>query len=143
MTTATEALATALAAEHAAIFGYGALGARLDRSTQGAAREAETAHRGRRDAVALRIAAAGGTPPAAAPAYQLPFAVTDRASALRLAIALEEGAAQAWRHALSATSGEERKFALDALIDCAVRATRWRVAAKITPATVTFPGATS
>jgi hypothetical protein len=31
-------------------------------------------------------------------------------------------------------------MALDALIDCAMRATQWRVTAGITPATVPFPG---
>ena len=33
--------------------------------------------------------------------------------------------------------------ALDALIDCAVRATRWRRLAKISPSTVPFPGSTA
>ena len=111
MSASTDALAEALAAEHAAIFGYGAVGARLDKAGQEAARQAETAHRNRRDALVVRIAAASATPPPAAPAYQLPFPVTNRASALRLAIALEEGAAQAWRRALPVTSGDDRRLA--------------------------------
>lgn len=133
-------LAAALDAEHAAIFGYGAVGAWLDRAGQTAARQAETAHRGRRDALVVRITTAGATPPAAAPAYELPFEVSDRASALRLAIELEERTAQAWRRALATNSAEDRKLAVDALIDCAVRATRWRLVAKVEPATVAFPG---
>jgi len=143
MSASTDALAEALAAEHAAIFGYGAVGARLDKAGQEAARQAETAHRNRRDALVVRIAAASATPPPAAPAYQLPFPVTNRASALRLAIALEEGAAQAWRRALPVTSGDDRRLGIEALMDCAVRATRWRRAAGVLPATVPFPGAPS
>jgi ferritin-like protein len=138
--TAAEALTAALAAEHAAIFGYGVVGAHLDRIAQGSARDAEQAHRDRRDALMTRLIAASVPPPAAEPAYSLPFEVADRASALRLAVALEEGAGRAWRQAVPVTSGTDRKLAIDALMDTAVRATRWRKAAGISPATVPFPG---
>jgi ferritin-like protein len=138
---AAGSLAEALAAEHAAIFGYGVVGAHLDRSGQTAARQAEAAHRNRRDAVAARIRAAQGTPPAPAPAYDLPFPVEDRASALRLAIDLEEGTARAWRRAVAGTTGDDRKAALAGLVDSAVRATRWRRTAGLDPAVVPFPGA--
>lgn len=141
MTDSTEALSLAMAAEHAAIFGYGAVGARLTGSAQAAARQAEAAHRDRRDALAARMIAASAPPPPADAAYQLPFPVTDRASALRLAVHVEEGAARAWRQGLPATSGETRRFAVAALIDCAVRAARWRRTAGTQPATVPFPGA--
>jgi hypothetical protein len=66
--------------------------------------------------------------------------VTDRASALRLAIALEEGVAATWRAALAGTLDEDRAAAVDALSDAAVRATRWRRTAGVTPPTVPFPG---
>ena len=97
MIASNEALALALAAEHAAIFGYGVVGARLDRAGQTAARQAESAHRDRRDALLVRLVAASASPPPAAPAYALPFPVSDRDSALRLAVHLEEGAGRAWR----------------------------------------------
>jgi hypothetical protein len=139
--TAAGSLVEALAAEHAAIFGYGVVGAHLDRSGQNTARQAETAHRNRRDAVVARILAAEGTPPSAAPAYELPFEVEDRASALRLAIDLEEGTARAWRRALAGTADDDRKLALGGLVDCAVRATRWRRTAGVEPAVTPFPGA--
>lgn len=135
-----EALSAALAAEHATIFGYGVAGAYLSGEARNLARQAETEHRDRRDAVALRIEEAGGQLVAAAPAYELPVQVTDAASAMRLAAALEEAAAGAWREALSATVDAERQLALDAFIACAVMATRWREAANITPLTVTYPG---
>jgi hypothetical protein len=139
--TPSESLAAALAAEHAAIFGYGVVGGHLDKAGQDAARQAEVAHRNRRDALLVRLVEANATPPAAAPAYTVAFPVIDRASALRLAIELEEGTARAWRQATGTTSGDERKMSLDALMDCAVRATRWRRMAGTNPATVPFPGA--
>lgn len=141
--TAAEALTAALAAEHAAIFGYGVVGAHLAGPAQAAARTAEAAHRDRRDEVSLRITASNATPAPAAIAYSLPFPVTDELSAMRLAVALEEGAAGAWREALAGTAGDDRKFALEALIECAVQATRWRALAGINPVTLPFPGATS
>jgi len=136
-----EAFAAAMEAEHAAIFGYGAVGAHLDRSGQTASRQAEAAHRDRRDALTARMRAASATPPIAAPAYELPFPVSDRESALRLAVHLEEGTARAWRQALPVTSGDSRRFAVAALMDGAVRAARWRRTAGTLPATVPFPGA--
>jgi hypothetical protein len=140
---ATDALGAALAAEHAAIFGYDVLGPHLDVTDQKLAHSVEEAHRARRDAVTAMLTAAGASAPAAAAAYALPFPVTDRASALKLATTLEDGSAQAWHGALAMTSGADRTFALNALIDCAVRATRWRLTAGVTPTTTTFPGTAS
>ncbi len=135
-----EALAAALAAEHAAVFGYGAVGAHLDAGTVGAARDAAATHRNRRDALLVRLANDGATPAPAAPAYALPFPVTSRASALRLAIQLEERTGQAWREVLPVAHAADRRTALDALCDTAVRATRWRLTAGVAPAVVPFPG---
>jgi hypothetical protein len=129
-----------LTAEHAAIFAYGVIGARLTGAAATAARSAEAAHRARRDAVTLQLSAGGATPAPADPVYALPFPVTDQAAALRLAVEIEERTGAVWRSALASTSGEERATALTALVDCAVRATGFRRTAGITPATVTFPG---
>jgi hypothetical protein len=141
--TAADGLTAALAAEHAAIFGYGVVGAHLDSAGKTVARQAEAAHRSRRDALVARLASLGATPPPARPAYTLPFPVKDKASAQKLAVALEDRVAQSWALALATTTGNERKLSLDALVDCAVRATRWRELAKITPTTVPFPGSTA
>lgn len=143
MSRADERLAAALVAEHAAIFGYGVAGARLDASTVPLATQADTAHRSRRDALFLRLAGRGAKAPVAEPGYALPFPVTDQASALRLVTAIEERTAAAWLAALLETEGDDRKLAVDALTDCAVRATRARRAAGLTPSTVPFPGRAS
>ncbi|WP_018353552.1 ferritin-like domain-containing protein [Longispora albida] len=137
---ANEQLAAALVAEHAAIFGYGTLGSRLDGAVLEAARQADAAHRERRDALTTRLATAKATAPPSESAYALPFPVTDRASALKLAVQLEERTAQAWRAVLPVSTGDERKLALDALLDASARAARWRRAAGVTPASVAFPG---
>jgi hypothetical protein len=138
--TPEERLTDALRAEHAAIYGYGLVGAHLDAGTVGLAFVAEAGHRSRRDALVIRLAALGRTPPPAEPAYAPPAPVTDQAGALRLAVTIEEATAAVWRLALPDTTGDDRKLALGALSDCAVSATRARRAAGITPPTVPFPG---
>jgi len=138
----SKALAAVLAAEHAAIFAYGRIGVRLKGAAVRAARAAESAHRAHRDDLVVLLAAGAASPPPAEPAYALPFPVTDAASALRLAIHVEERAAAAWRAALPATAGEQRRQVLDGLTACAVRAMRWRQQADVNPATVAFPGRT-
>lgn len=133
-------LAAALAAEQAAIFAYGPIGVRLTGAAAVEARTAEATHRARRDALVLRLTALGATPPPAAAAYALPFPVTTRSAALKLAVHVEDRTAAVWRAALPATTDADRRTALDALTDCAVRATRWRRLAGVTPLTVPFPG---
>jgi len=136
-----EQLAAALAAEEAAIYAYGPIGVKLTRTGERVeARAAEVAHRNRRDTLVSKLAQLKA-PVAPAPAgYELPFAVTDRASALKLAVQVEDGVAQAWRVVLPVTTATDRSSALSALTDAAVRATRWRRLAGVTPATLPFPG---
>ena len=137
---AAEALAAALSAEYAAIWAYGPIGVRLSDTARTAARAAEAAHRARRDALILQLSSGGGQVPADRAGYALPYPVTDRASALKLATEIEERTAGFWRAALSHTTGADRNRALAALTDCALRATRWRRTAGVTPLTVPFPG---
>ncbi|GAA4562312.1 hypothetical protein GCM10023176_03200 [Micromonospora coerulea] len=135
-----EALAAALTAEYAAIWAYGPIGVRLTDAARTAARAAEAAHRARRDALILQLSSGGGQVPADRAGYALPYPVNDRASALKLAIEIEERTAGFWRAALPHTTGADRNQALAALTDCALRATRWRRTARVTPITVPFPG---
>lgn len=139
----TAELEAALAAEHAAIFAYGPIGSHLTGAVANEARAAEAAHRNRRDALVLQLTGDGATPPPAAPAYDLPEPVIGRASALRVAAGVEERTAAVWRAALAATEGDRRRSALAGFSDAAVRATRWRRYARITPLTVAFPGKTA
>lgn len=136
-----KALQVALAAEHAVVWGYGLVGGKVGETSRDAARQADLAHRARRDATVAALRARGAQPVAAEASYDLPFAVTDETSALHLAVTLEDGAAEAWHFVLGSTRDTGlRQTAAAALSDCAVRATRWRV--KLTPASaaVAFPG---
>lgn len=137
---AAEGLRAALAAEHAAIFAYGRLGVLLDQAGRNEARAAETVHRARRDALVLMLDELRAAPVPAEAGYRLPFPVTDRASALKLAAHVEEGVAANWRAVLKLTTGSHRGNALEAYTDAAVRAVRWRKIAGTNPTTSAFPG---
>ncbi|HEY0002360.1 MAG TPA: ferritin-like domain-containing protein [Actinoplanes sp.] len=137
----SDQLAVALAAEEAAIYAYGLVGVQLDGAdNRDEARAAQQAHRQRRDYLVLRLARASSATPVAPAGYRLPFPITDQASALKLAIQVEDGVAQAWRPVLPVTENADRSTALSALTDAAVRATRWRRLAEVTPVTMAFPG---
>jgi ferritin-like protein len=138
---AGDELGAALGAEDAAIYAYGVLGVHLTGDDEKSdARAAETAHRQRRNYAVTRLDQLKTKPPAIPAGYDLPFPVTDRDSALKLAIHVEDGVAQAWRPVLPVTGAADRTTALAAMTDAAVRATRWRRRASADPVTRPFPG---
>ncbi|MEU1401315.1 ferritin-like domain-containing protein [Streptomyces sp. NPDC005728] len=128
------ALQAALAAEHAAVYGYGVVGGRIDERRRTDARAAYDAHRARRDALVREVRDLGGAPVAASAAYALPFPVADAASAVRLAAQLEERVAGVYSDLVRAAAGERRGTAAGALREAAVRAVRW------SGESVAFPG---
>lgn len=128
------ALQAALAAEHAAVYGYGVVGGRIGEGRRAEARAAYDAHRARRDALAREVRDLGGRPVAAAAAYALPFAVPDAPAAARFAAELEERVAAVYSDLVRATEGGRRGEAAGALREAAVRAVRWR------GGSVAFPG---
>ncbi|GAA3819778.1 ferritin-like domain-containing protein [Streptomyces coacervatus] len=129
-----KALQAALAAEHAAVYGYGVVGGRIRPGRRTEARSAYDAHRARRDALTREVRDLGGTPVAAAAAYALPFPVPDSAAAVRLAAELEDRVAGVYSDLVRATEGERRRAAAGALREAAVRAVRW------SGESVAFPG---
>ncbi|MEV0641361.1 ferritin-like domain-containing protein [Streptomyces sp. NPDC050619] len=129
-----EALQKALAAEHAAVYGYGVVGGRIGEGRRTEARAAYDAHRARRDALVRAVRDLGATPVSAAAAYALPFPVPDSAAAVRLAAELEDRVAGVYSDVVRATGGERRGTAAQALREAAVRAVRWR------GESVAFPG---
>ncbi|MGY4924527.1 ferritin-like domain-containing protein [Streptomyces sp. 900105755] len=129
-----KALQAVLAAEHAAVYGYGVVGGRIGGQRLAEARSAYDAHRAGRDALVREVRDLGGAPVAASAAYALPFAVTDAATAVRLAAELEERVADVYSDLVRAASGERRGSAAAALREAAVRAVRWR------GESVAFPG---
>nr|WP_095875654.1 DUF4439 domain-containing protein [Streptomyces sp. TLI_235] len=125
-TGAVAALQAALAAEHAAVYGYGVVGARSAPGPQrDDARAAYAAHQAGRDALQRELDEAGATPTAAAAGYRLPFAVTDAAAAGRLAAHIETQLTAVWADAVAATGGAQRQTAATALRETALRAAHW------------------
>lgn len=129
-----KALQAALAAEHAAVYGYGVVGGRVRPGRRAEALAAYDAHRARRDALTREVRDLGGMPVAAAAGYALPFPVPDSAAAVRLATELEDRVAGVYSDLVRATSGERRRAAAGALREAAVRAVRW------SGESVAFPG---
>ncbi|MEV7020044.1 ferritin-like domain-containing protein [Streptomyces sp. NPDC093991] len=128
------ALQAALAAEHAAVYGYGVVGGRIGEQRRTEARTAYDAHRARRDALVRAVRDAGGAPVAAAAGYALPFPVPDAASAVRLAAELENRVAGVYADLVRSSDGERRRSAAEAMREAAVRSVRW------SGESVAFPG---
>lgn len=122
---ALTALRAALAAEHAAIYGYGVVGGRIDKGRRTEARQAYDAHRARRDALVRKVRKQGEDPAPAQAAYALPFRVSDSAAATRLATDIEDRLAGAYADLVRSTNGAERREAAAALREAAVRSARW------------------
>lgn len=122
-----EAMQAALAGEHAAVYGYGVIGGRLQTSTpaQERASAAYTAHRTRRDALVAKITAAGQTPVQAAPGYEIATTVTDESTAGTLAIKIERRCAVLYATVIAVADPPRRSAALDALIACATGEVTW------------------
>ncbi|MBM7775882.1 hypothetical protein JOD54_006086 [Actinokineospora baliensis] len=138
------AVQAALGAEHAAVWVYGLVSAFLPASFDKPIGDGAQAHRTRRDTTERLLGASGATPAPAEPAYLPPKPVTDQASALTLVIDAEQDCTVAWRAVLERTDAEVaadvRANAALALTESAVRATRWRKTAGITPLTPVLPG---
>ena len=123
--TPVQALQQTLAAEHAALYVYGVLGARVPGSGQPALiallTAAYTAHRGRRDQLTAMVRAAGGEPVAAELSYRLPNASRTAAQLRTGAAVIERRCAAVYAAAVGSTSRTDRQWAIGALTDAAVR----------------------
>jgi len=118
------ALQQTLAAEHAAVFVYGAL--TTDRPYRPASplREALDAayavHLERRDQLRTVITSAGAEPVAAEPAYRLPSPLDTAAEISAEALRVERACATTYAALVAATNDAERQWALDALVATAM-----------------------
>jgi Domain of unknown function (DUF4439) len=131
---AVGALQAALAAEHAAVYGYGVAGAHLSGARQRAAAQDWQIHQASRDALAAMITALGAQPVAAAAAYRLPFRVSTGRAAVMLAAFLEDRVAAAYLGVVALSQARLRLFGARALESAALRAAGWR------GTTLAFPG---
>ena len=140
-TTENAALGEALAAEHAAVWGYGVVGAALGEDTRQLASDAEAAHRDVRDQISALLAGREADVVDAEGGYALPFPVLSEVDAAALGAVLEDGVTAAWVRVLDqAAERSTRELAVAALSSAEVRAVSWRAAAGQTPVTRAFPG---
>ena len=125
--TPVEAVQATLATEHAAVAVYAVLGGRVSvgDAPDAAAllRAGYDAHRGRRDLLRGWLAAQGEEPVTAAPAYDVPARTRDAARLLAVAARTEGRCAEVYAQQVAGTSGDQRRWAVDALRDSAVRLT--------------------
>lgn len=131
---AVAALQAALAAENAAVYGYGVAGAHLAGRAFSRAQRDWDAHQAARDVLAGMIAARGAAPAAAAASYRLPFSVGDAKAAAGLAAYLEEQATSAYLGVVAIPDPALRAFGARSAAAAALRAAAWR------RRTVAFPG---
>jgi hypothetical protein len=131
---AVRALQAALAAEHAAVYGYGVAGAHLSGAALTTATSDWVAHQRARDTLEDMLRQRGAQPAPAAAAYRLPAPVSGPASAMSLAVLLEDRVAAAYLGVVAISSPPARNFGAGKVADAAARGAFWR------GRTVAFPG---
>lgn len=120
----TDALQQTLAAEHAAIFVLAALGGRASSLPPSPLRtgldRAYADHVQRRDELRTLVSDGGGEPVAAEPAYRLPDPLESAAQIAAEALRVEQACATTYAALVAASTDEQRRWALDALVATAV-----------------------
>jgi len=123
--TPLQALQQTLAGEHAAVYVYGVLGGRLSATEQPQLMSrvvaAYDAHVARRDHVTAQVEAAGAEPVAAAVSYELPNPARTPSQLVEVALVTEQRCANVYAQTVGSTSRTERRWAVGALVDTAVR----------------------
>jgi hypothetical protein len=135
--TYVDALHTTLAAEHAAVFVYGALGAQTSQSAEPTLyadlATAYTEHRARRDQLVRMVLDEGAEPVAAEPAYELPADLSTPDLVMRTALRLEQSCAENYAYLVANSPQERRRWAVNALVMTAVRELAFRGTPEIFP----------
>ncbi|MEV4615605.1 ferritin-like domain-containing protein [Kitasatospora sp. NPDC049258] len=124
--TAAAGAQSALAAEHAAVYGYGVVCAFLPvGKPREDGRVDYLAHQARRDGWQRLLGAGGASPTPAAAGYRLPFQVKDAATAGQLAAHIETQLTTVYADLVGAGTGAWRLQGADALRESALRARHW------------------
>jgi hypothetical protein len=134
-----EALQTALAGEHAAVYVFGTLGGRTSQSANpdlfNAITGAFVAHRQRRDHLSAEIVDLGAEPVAAEASYDVPAGLVRPAQIAQVARAIEHSCETTYAWLVANTADEMRRWAIGALNETAVRVLTLRGTPEM------FPGA--
>jgi hypothetical protein len=131
------ALQSALAAEHAAVYGYGVVGAYLTGGSRATATADWVAHQNARDELEAMLRSRGAQPGPAAVAYQLPIPVRTADEAVSLAVIIEDRIATAYLGLVALSVPVLRELGALQVRASALRAAFWR------GSTVAFPGLTA
>jgi hypothetical protein len=120
-----QALQVALAGEHAAVYVYGVLGGRVSTSADAALSRrlilGYTRHRSRRDELISRVRSADAVPVEAEVSYEVANPALTSSQLERAALQIELRCSALYADVVGSTSGADRRWAIDALTDCAVR----------------------
>jgi len=120
-----QAMQAALAGEHAAVYVYGVIGARVSPSSAptlwNQVHTAYAAHRGRRDQLLTMVRAAAAQPVAAEVSYVLPNPARTATQLIGASLDLERRCCAVYADMVASTSGASRQWAIDALCEAAVR----------------------
>jgi hypothetical protein len=114
-----------ISGEHAAVYAYGLVAARIGPGRRDQARAQWRRHVARRDVLEATLLRHGGEPPAAAPAYDVGTPPAGPGAAVALAVRVEDGVAAVAASAVAATAGGRRREAADALVAAARASARW------------------
>ena len=128
------ALQGVLAAENAAVYGYGLAGAHLSGGQLSVAQQDWTLHRAATATISAMITQRGAAPAAAPVAYRPPFRVNSAATAVALTVILEDGLVTAYLGLVALEDRSLRTFGAQQMQAAAIRAAGWR------GSTTAFPG---
>ncbi|MBV9831892.1 MAG: ferritin-like domain-containing protein [Marmoricola sp.] len=123
--TPVEALQKTLAAEHAAVFLYGVLGARTsgsqDRALLGHLQRTFADHRAQRDALTVLVSAHDADPVPSLVDYALPGPVSTPAQVVATARTIEQRVTRTYGELVASTAGTDRRWAIGSLDRSALR----------------------
>jgi hypothetical protein len=119
------ALQAALAAEEAASYGYGVVGAHSTGTAFSLATSDCVIHERARDSLIAMLSSLGATPQPAAVAYRLPTVVSTSAQAAALAVDLELSVVAGYLDLVAIGDRSLRRLAASRMQDAAIRAARW------------------
>jgi len=131
--TPIEAWSAVVSGEDAAVYAYSVAGARVSGAARRRALAGLDAHRANRSRAAAIVVSAGGTPPAAEPAYALPGDVSSKAGARAALASVDNALVAVYADAAAAAAGDDRRWAARTAAECAVRAVAWGAAPQAFP----------
>jgi hypothetical protein len=129
-------LQSALAGEHAAVYGYGVIGGRLSGSKKAQALAGLNEHRSTRDQLSRLIVSRGAEPVPAEPSYVVDVSTGKQSQLVSTAIKIEDRLCVRYANLVLNTDQGARTLAIPQLQGCAVRSALWSKTAQAFPGLV-------